>query len=156
MARSKIKKPIHDGSIFHIRIGDFQSFPDLVIPWAENGDQRLQSLAPNTFPSVFQMIQKSNRQLRSRTYCMSYRIHSWKSVFGRRVLQICQSPVMPGRTLNLASRHAGQNWFSMSGLGRGPTTFMSPLRTLKNCGSSCRWNRRSQRPTRSSLGSSSM
>ena len=37
-----------------------------------------------------------------------------------------------GRTLRRVSRHAGQNWFSAKGLGRGPTIDMWPTRSLKN------------------------
>ena len=63
---------------------------------------------------------------------------------------------MPGRTDRRFSRHAGQNWFSLSGLGRGPTMLMSPTSTFQNCGSSSSWHLRRMRPTRVTRGSSLM
>ncbi len=72
------------------------------------------------------MMTMSSHQRAFSTYSMSYLIHSWKSLPARRVRRICHRPVMPGRTLNRASRHGGQNWFSLYGLGRGPTIDMSP------------------------------
>ncbi len=46
--------------------------------------------------------------MRFSTYSMSYLIHSWKSAPRLRVRWICQRPVIPGRTLSLASRQGGQ------------------------------------------------
>src|SRR5690606_23629896 len=72
----------------------------------------------------------------------------WKSLPGSRERLICQSPVTPGRTDSRASRQAGLYWFSLYGLGRGPTTDICPARTLKNLGSSAMLVFRDRKSTR--------
>ena len=55
--------------------------------------------------------------------------------------------VMPGRTLNRRMRAASVNrCTSRVAMGRGPTSDMSPVRTLKSCGSSSMEVRRNSRP----------
>src|SRR5581483_11320451 len=91
-------------------------------------------------------ILKSSHNDQCRIYSKSSRSHSSKSRISLRP-EICQRHVIPGLTASFCFCTSVNSTYSLCSGGRGPTSDISPLKTLHNCGSSSNENFRSTRPT---------
>lgn len=107
---------------------------------------------PQTTPMVLKSRTMSCQRLQLRTYQES----SWRRPLKLMSLRplTCQRPVMPGVVMQMTGRKLPIFSFSRGRYGRGPTRLISPLMTLKICGSSSRLYLRMNLPTFVTRGSS--